>query len=150
MKKITVTSNGVILNAPATASAKMAHGFLARTTLTAWLFGSLGCINILFATALCIALANGSRRVVYGSIDFDITSVSKNAYGSYMSVTATAMNCYGSIETANIKVTLDYNKGLTARKCMVYKPCIKTERACDIHCIDGFNIDFDAVGFDRV
>ena len=148
MKKITRTAHAVTLNAGATALAKMGSGFLARTTLGAWLFGSLGCCNLLFAAAIEQALALGIDTINYGVITFEIVSHSHNSYCNTATLTASAIDCYGFEQTATIKVVLDRHAGGTATQCKVYKPATKTENDCRIHYIDGERILFKGAGFD--
>ena len=146
--KITTTASAITLNAGATALAKMGNGFLARTTLGAWLFGSLGCCNLLFATAIEQAITLGVDTITYGVITFKIVSHSKNGYCSTATLTASALDCYGYEQTSTIKATLDRHAYGSATKCKIYKPAVKTENEARINYIDGIKITFKGAGFD--
>lgn len=148
MKKITRTASAINLNAGATALAKMGSGFLARKTLGAWLFGSLGCCSLLFAAAIEQALTLGFDTITYGAVTFKIVSHSHNGYCNTATLTASAIDCYGFEQTATIKVVLDRRAGGTATQCKVYKPAIKTENKSRINYIDGERIHFKGAGFD--
>ena len=103
MTKISKTQNGYSLATGATAARKMARGFLARTTLAAWLGGSLGVKSLLFATALQLAARDGSA-LTYGVVNFKVERVASVYWCDTIIATATARNCYGDIETAKISI----------------------------------------------
>jgi hypothetical protein len=149
MKKITRTTNGIVLNAPNTATAKMASfGWLTRTTLAHWLNGSLGINNILFATALYLAYLNGSNVVVYGSVVVTIDKAVKNAVCTTITATATATAINGITDTAHIRVCYDFNNGNTARKKNGYIPMKKTENGYNINYIDNEYVEFTGIAID--
>lgn len=144
MTKISKNGNTYSLATGTTAARKMVTGFLARTTLAAWLGGSLGIRSLLFATALKLAADDGSA-LTYGVVDFKVKSYLHNFYCDTITATATAVNCYGFTETATITVIYDNNGGKTAAKKNGYIPAVKTENSYRIHFIDGVAIDFDGV-----
>lgn len=146
--KITTTKKAINVKAGATALAKMGTGFLARTSLACWLAGSLGCFNLLFATAVMLALKNGVNTITYGVITFTLDHASGNGFASVSVWNASALDCFGNIQTASVKVTLDHNKGKTAKKAQVYRPATKTENDFRINYIDGWLINFTGAGFD--
>ena len=143
--KITNNGNTISVKAQSTAAAKMSKGFLARTTLAAWLNGSLGICSLLFATALDMAINSSVKIVTYGVITISVDAVNGNGYCKTVKATATALDCYGVAQTAQITVCYDYNGGNTARKKSGYIPAIKTEYGYRIKQIDGVAIDFDGV-----
>lgn len=146
--KITTTTNAVNVKAGATALAKMRSGFLARTTLATWLAGSLGCCNLLFATAVMLALDTNTSVITYGDIIFSHDHTSTNGVATVSTWKASALDCFGNARTALIKVTLDHNNGDTARKCQIFKPATKTGSNYPIQYEDGYRINFTGAGFD--
>lgn len=148
--KITRTENTINVKAGATALAKMGGGFLAYTSLAAWISGSLGCFNLLFAAALEQAFDLGVNSLTYGVIEFDIIAHNGNGVCTTATLKAHALDCYGFEQAATLKVTLDHNNGNTAKKCSIYKPATKTERNIPIKKIDGLAIHFTGVGFDLI
>lgn len=145
MTKINRTSKGYSLATGTTAAAKMSGGFLARTTLAAWLGGSLGIRSLLFATALKLAADDGDNVLTYGVVTFKVKTYLHNYYCDTVIATATARNCYGFTETATVTVIYDNNGGTTAAKKDGYIPAVKTENSYRIRKIDGVAIDFDGV-----
>ena len=143
--KITKNENAISVKAQTTAAAKMKKGFLARTSLAAWLNGSLGICSLLFATALDMAIDTGVNTVTYGVVSITVDTVNGNGYCKTVKATATALDCYGFEQTAQITVCYDYNGGNTAKKKNGYIPAIKTEYGYRIKQIDGVAIDFDGV-----
>ena len=146
--KITKNENAISVKAQTTAAAKMKKGFLARTSLAAWLNGSLGIRSLLFATALDMAIDTGVNTVTYGVVSITVDTVNGNGYCKTVKATATALDCYGVAQTAQITVCYDYNGGNTAKKKNGYIPAVKTENNYRIKVIDGVAIDFDGVAID--
>ena len=146
--KIATTKKAITVKAGKTATAKMGKGFLARTTLAAWLGGSLGICSLLFATALELAAVTGLNVVRYGVVKVVIDSVKGNDYCKTIKATATATDCKGVIQTASVCVCYDHNGGNTARKKAGYIPAVKTENGYRIHEIDGLPINWDGCAID--
>ena len=95
------------VNVGATALAKMqGAGFLARSPLAQYAFGSLGFTNALTATALLAAVNYGADVVLVGTnIQLDIVAVNHLPQGDYIHFIATARNCYAN-RTATLRLTL--------------------------------------------
>ena len=107
-RKLDVDENGNIhVDAGKTATDKMqGSGFLARSPLATYAFGTLGFTNAITATALLAAVNYGSPRIFIGSnIELIIDKTAHTPQGDFITFTATARN-YHRFYTERARFTL--------------------------------------------
>ena len=157
-KKLRVIDNAPAVEIGSTALAKMdADGFLSRSSLSVYAFGSLGFTNAITATALLASVVYGSKTVYIGSrVRLDVTRVNGLPQALYVHFTAHAYAPSG-VQVTRFCLTASYKDSTAEKKAenerpvnrsRGYIPLNKTEREDAMEFCEHIYIGkFDAFAF---